>query len=262
MKLMIVSIVCVVILAGATVGRSLAEAFDNPDTVISLSTMGLTKSSPTWQSDTIPNIIHQLAPADTAFWHPFWEPCHKTWKTNFPDFIHKMWNDQEIDDLIRTRHRLLYEKYKALPHQIQRVNIATYVIIYEYGGIYADMDVECIENFYQVLQPGKANIGMGPGSSEAFENAVMASPAKHPFWHYVISDVINSLHVHDPPASTGAVMLSRVVEMTPKNMYAPLTNTLIQVEANKQKGKFVPATKKNDIVAIHHRTNTWAQSTK
>ena len=260
MNKLLVAIVCVVVVVWASVSQSWMELFDNPDTVISVSTMELSKTSPTWQSDTIPNIIHQLAPQDVAYWHPYWEPCHKTWRTMFPDFIHKMWNDQEIDDLIRTRHKIFYEKYKALPHQIQRVNIATYIIMYEYGGVYADMDVECMENFFHVLQPGKANIGMGSGSDEAYENALMASPAKCPFWHYVISDVINTWHIEDPSVSTGARMMTRVVKMLPQNMYSSITNNLLQVMPAGKKGRFVPSQKKDNIVAIHHRTGSWMRN--
>jgi mannosyltransferase OCH1-like enzyme len=257
MRKLLVALVCVVFIAWASIKTSWVEMFDNPDQVVSITSVGLSKPSPTWQSDTIPKIVHQMAPADQAYWHPYWEPCHRTWKTMYPDFIHKMWNDQDIDDFVRTRHKMLYDKFRSFPNNIQRIDMARYLIMYEYGGMYADMDVECMENFYHVLQPGKANFGMTNNADYAYENALMASPAKHPSWHYILSDLINSWHFSSPLQSTGSQMMSQAVNMMPVNMYNPLTNNLIDIGEPSKKGRFSPSKKTENIVAVHHRTASW-----
>jgi mannosyltransferase OCH1-like enzyme len=55
----------------------------------------------------IPKIIHQTAPADRSKWHAIWTPCQKSWRTQFPDWEYKMWTDEDLEDLIKTKYSWL-----------------------------------------------------------------------------------------------------------------------------------------------------------
>jgi mannosyltransferase OCH1-like enzyme len=233
--------------------------------VLSLNTLNLKRPEPSWNTDTIPKVIHQMAPKDRQKWHVSWEPCHETFKVHFSDFEHKMWTDEALDAFVASRHAALYETYQNLAFPIQRFDLARYLILYEFGGIYADMDVECLDNFYGFLQPGKANIAMSEHANEDFQNALMASPPKHPFWHYVISEVIGWQHSKDVIASTGPIMLSRVARVAPSSMIHPLKNSLIKVDTSNaahDMKKFTPSPKHPNIMAVHHGTGTWIDRQK
>lgn len=138
----------------------------------------------------IPKIIHQTAPADKSKWNPIWTQCQESWKKNFPNYEYKMWTDEDNENLVKTKYPWFYDTYKGFKHNISRVDCSRYFYLYEYGGIYADMDYECLKNFEHLLPTGKACTNQMPGHTDGmYENALMASPPKHPFWMYLLMNI-------------------------------------------------------------------------
>lgn len=93
-----------------------------------------------------------------------------------------MWNDQDIDNLVKTDYPQHYGWWKALPHQILRVDAARSFVLHRFGGIYSDMDVY---NYKPLLLPKTGQVillGSHMGRDELVQNSIMASPAKHKFW--------------------------------------------------------------------------------
>jgi inositol phosphorylceramide mannosyltransferase catalytic subunit len=62
-----------------------------------------------------------------------------------PNWIHKIWDEIDILNLLRQYPEYLHVYYK-LAYLHQKVDFSRYVILYVYGGIYIDMDVELIKN--------------------------------------------------------------------------------------------------------------------
>ena len=57
-----------------------------------------------------------------------------------------------------------------------------YLILYKYGGIYADMDYMCFKNFYNILPKNKISISESPyKENEEIQNALMISPPNNSF---------------------------------------------------------------------------------
>lgn len=140
-------------------------------------------------SSIIPKIIHQTAPADKTKWHKIWFTCQQSWKDKFPDYEYKMWTDEDLDTFMKTNYPDDYEIYINYPENIMRIDMARYYILNTYGGIYADMDYECIRNFEEFIVPDKVSIAesSNPDKSwETFQNALMISPIGHPLWKNVI----------------------------------------------------------------------------
>lgn len=65
------------------------------------------------------------------------------------NFDIKVWQEQEIDDIIKKYD--FYEIYKNFTYPIQRVDFAKYLILYEKGGIYTDLDLEPLKNCTPLL---------------------------------------------------------------------------------------------------------------
>lgn len=100
----------------------------------------------------IPKIIHQIAPSDKSSWHPIWKKCHESWLNNFSDFEYKLWNDQEdIDIFMKQHYSKYYNLYRSFPFHIMKIDFVRLCILHHFGGIYADMDVFCYQNFYDNL---------------------------------------------------------------------------------------------------------------
>lgn len=148
--------------------------------------------SPSWRTDAVPKIIHQTAPADRGRWHPIWSLCQPTWQKHFPDYEYKFWNDVDIEAFMRTRFPSFYPSFMGFRYQIHRVDAFRYFLLYDVGGIYADMDYECVKPFSHLLPPGKVSIAENMHFPDRFQNALMASPPRHPFWLHVFEELLKN----------------------------------------------------------------------
>lgn len=130
----------------------------------------------------IPKIIHRIAPKDRNRWHPIWERCYLTWQQHFPNFEHKMWNDEEgIDNLVKEHYPHYWETYQLFPAHINRLDFVRFCILHKFGGIYADMDMFCYRNFYDDLTHS-LHIVEAPYGEEFLESSLMISQSNHNFW--------------------------------------------------------------------------------
>jgi hypothetical protein len=143
---------------------------------------------------TIPPIIHQIAPQDKELWHPVWKDCRKSWGRNFSGFEFKFWNDKEdIDSLVKDHYSQYWGMYQSLPAHIMRIDFARLCMLHKYGGIYADMDVFCYRNFYNLLTGADLFIMEAPYGDIPVENALMVSVKENPFFLEVMQAAQNNI---------------------------------------------------------------------
>lgn len=172
-----------------------------------------------WPRMEIPRIIHQLAPADKSKWNSGWEECQKTWMKFHPDFEYRMWTDEDIFEFMKKEDPEFYESvFLKYPKNIQRWDAVRPFILYKYGGIYADMDYECNQRFYELLPRDKISICESiSGVDEGYQNALMVSPKHHVFWKKLIKDMenVDTTDTSDPvyvQKTTGPTMISRCIK--------------------------------------------------
>jgi len=206
----------------------------------------------------IPKIIHQTAPTDKNKWPKIWEECQKSWKYYFPEpeYEYKMWNDEDIDNFIKTDFNYFYEIYKNYDQNIKRIDMVRYFILYKYGGIYVDMDYKCFKNFYNIIPSNKVSISESPYKENEFlQNALMISPINHNFWLKVIDKAIErkdaNNNFNNVLYQTGPVLISDVyyeniemVEVLPTLKWNP--------KKNKNNDDIT-----DDLITKHYFTNTW-----
>lgn len=106
------------------------------------------------------------------------------------DFSLMMWDEKMADSFMKERFPDFYKMYLSYPHPIQRVDAVRYFILYEYGGLYMDMDIKCVKPFdmfddfekeekvYLIEEASKF-------TPYKFNNCFIASTPKHPFWKIV-----------------------------------------------------------------------------
>jgi mannosyltransferase OCH1-like enzyme len=142
----------------------------------------------------IPKIIHQTSPRDKNKWHPLWKKCHASWKKHFPEpeYQHVMWNDEDLNNLIQQYFSKYFELYNSFPYHIIKIDFARFCILYQYGGIYADMDMYCYQNFYDELKKD-AFVVEGCIPQEKVQNSLMGSTPKNKFFESCI-DLSNLNH--------------------------------------------------------------------
>lgn len=89
------------------------------------------------------------------------------------------------------------ERYNSLPFDIQRWDTIRYLILYEIGGVYVDLDYECLENIEPLLygtccfpkEPIEHNIN-SKYQGFRFSNSLIAVEPKHPFIKEAIYQIL------------------------------------------------------------------------
>jgi len=70
-------------------------------------------------------------------------------RKKLPDVLHVMWNRKNVEKLVEN---VGYSFYFAYAKKIMQADLARYLILYQYGGIYLDLDIEVHASFHVLLQ--------------------------------------------------------------------------------------------------------------
>lgn len=97
----------------------------------------------------IPHVIHY-------FWFgkgsktPLAEKCISSWRKYLPDYEIKEWNESNFNVNLNTYTKQAYESAKyAFVSDVARL-----WVLYNYGGVYLDIDVELIQNPSLIIEKG------------------------------------------------------------------------------------------------------------
>ena len=104
----------------------------------------------------IPQIVHKIAPKEKAKWDRTWIHCHESWKSVYSDSEFMMWDDSDLYNLIDEHYPIFSKKYRELKYDVMRYDIGRYLLMYHYGGIYADMDLFCHKKIDQEVHNSNA----------------------------------------------------------------------------------------------------------
>ena len=60
---------------------------------------------------------------------------------NMEGWSYTLWDESMVADAIKQKYPHVFDEYNALPHAIQKVDLAKYIIADAFGGVVADLDV-------------------------------------------------------------------------------------------------------------------------
>lgn len=207
---------------------------------------------------TIPKIIHQTAPADKEKWNPVWDKCHESWKTHFSEdeFEHVMWNDDDIDNLVKEKYPEYYDDYKSFPLHILQVDFVRNCILDQYGGIYVDMDVYCYQNFFSELKK-EVVLVEGLAYDEIAQNSFMASQKDSSFFKICMEKSIeifkNSPSLGERLNQNNSVPENIVVSNYVKEITGPyLLSVVYDTYENKESIQVLPQKEYNPHIPEYH----------
>lgn len=216
----------------------------------------------TWKDENIPNELKQF---------------QLSWKNHHRDWEYKFWTDDDLEEFIKTNYREFYSFYCNYPHQIQRVDAARYFIMYHFGGIYADLDMQCLVPFDTLIQQytgvvlGEEN-QMHHDSKMRIGNAIIISEPHAPFWEHVFRELMGRAGESDPESvgstlvTTGPSMLHEVyrkhsdgVHVMKSNIFYPKPWSL------PSKDTPLALASRSDFPrswSVHHWAGTWRHEPK
>ncbi len=105
------------------------------------------------------------------------------------DFEYFLWDDVDNRSFIERFYPWFLPFYDAYPREIYRADAVRYFFLYQFGGLYADMDTECLRPVGDLFRSGDVwlvRIGNDPHFPHSIPNAIMASRPLQEFWLLVI----------------------------------------------------------------------------
>ncbi|KAK3095263.1 hypothetical protein FSP39_012341 [Pinctada imbricata] len=116
--------------------------------------------------------------------------AQQSWMKLNPGFTYTLWNRSMIDKLVKENYPGLYVLYKNYPSWLNQDEVGRYVVMHHYGGVYADLDMECVENISVLIKSAfstKRQVVLHLGDLDLASNDFFAAPPRHQFVEHVIS---------------------------------------------------------------------------
>ncbi|KAK4201947.1 family 32 putative glycosyltransferase [Triangularia verruculosa] len=96
--------------------------------------------------DRVPGILHHIALGPQENQKEGWEEARERCVRLHPGWEAMLWTDEAADELVREHYPEmlgLWEGDEAYQYGIQRVDALRYMVLYRYGGVILDMDLQC-----------------------------------------------------------------------------------------------------------------------
>lgn len=76
-----------------------------------------------------------------------------SWITKNPEYKYRFFDDQDIQNFLKTHFPDYYEPYNRIKFGSSKADLWRYLIIYKYGGVYADLDCRCNNSLREWIKP-------------------------------------------------------------------------------------------------------------
>ncbi|KAH3744351.1 glycosyl transferase [Pelomyxa schiedti] len=149
---------------------------------------------------TIPRIIHQLniQKSSASSIPPRLLPYVQTWKDLNPDWLYLLWDGDSLEEMVFRVYPELHNLYLSIETTIMRADAVRLLLLYAYGGIYADLDYELLVPLDSFL-PRKSNhtesnvpASFGAVQTTVISNFFMFSATRSPVVGAMIDDFTNT----------------------------------------------------------------------
>ncbi|PJE30992.1 Glycosyltransferase sugar-binding region containing DXD motif-containing protein [Pseudooceanicola antarcticus] len=217
-------------------------------------------------TQSIPRIIHQT-------WHsPTYEDGQGTpesWQALNPDWQYRLWLDADLEAFVAEQYPDLIGLYRDYPTAVQRADLGRYLLLHHFGGIYADMDTDCLAPLDALAEQRRIVLCEEPranwpalaplGLERLLFNGTMASPAGHPFWLHLAQMAWRSRHAarKNVLLSTGPVLLTAAVERwsVPEDFSMNSCHLFAPVDSH---GRPAEDPMSGDLAALRLSRHNWA----
>jgi inositol phosphorylceramide mannosyltransferase catalytic subunit len=230
----------------------------------------------------IPRILHQVWKTDAL---PLaWKDQVLSWRRHHPDWQFRIWSDEEAHALVAESFPDLLATYEGFTYDIQRADAIRYLILLRHGGIYADLDLECLRPIEPLLAGRSLVAGRAPsfhacelGRQEMVCNSFLAAAPGHPVLEALLRhlDQRREIVTHDEVlASTGPLFLSAMLDrygsddvvLLGSHVFSPFTNGSAPFRMLARGGSQGDAVRADALTSgsygIHHYANSWVINLK
>jgi mannosyltransferase OCH1-like enzyme len=219
----------------------------------------------------IPKLIHQTWSTNTLT-----EPLlnyRQSWINLNPNYINILHTDIDNDKLINDYYPEFKSIYYNFPYKIQKVDLIRLLYLYKFGGIYVDLDVECLKPIHNlftndtlVLEPRDNKLRI----PFLISNYIMAFNKDSVFIKSVLKEILNNYsytgnYKRDICASTGCLLLtktySKVIDkltikpiILDETFFTPYSHDLL---LSSRDNNIKLPTPPLSTFGVHHYLGTW-----
>ncbi len=220
----------------------------------------------------VPKILHQTW--RDANVPPEFVKFQRTWQDLHPDWTYYLWTDWDNREFLRRHYPWFLSIYDKYHEPIMRADAARYFILHHFGGVYADLDAECLRPLDPLVDGTQIVAALEPEQhlrihqSQGYPldhivcNAVIASPPGHPFWEHVFKQLV-AYHLADSPLdATGPFLLTRAYDAYPhkETIRIEAAHVFSPIDGETTWRELAPEARAElarSAYAVHHWRGTW-----
>lgn len=204
----------------------------------------------------IPRVLHQIWIGPDPIPEQY-KSYPKTWQDLHPGWEYRLWTE---DNLPVMRNRSLFDRAEDLvpaPNVQQfRADVLRYEVLWSFGGVYVDIDFECLSNIEHLIEDVEV-FAAWEAQGQWVNNAIMGAEPGLSFIDRIITGLEASAEHHKgqrPNISTGPQYLTKLhrrypgaLTVLPQHLFYPYSYA--DVGTPREHGTWP------DAVAVHHWAN-------
>lgn len=154
---------------------------------------------------TIPRIIHQIWLGSSV--PEVYKQYMQSWIDHHPEWEYKLWTDENVHEIT------LYNQdfFDATANYGAKSDILRWEILYQFGGLYVDMDYECLASFEPFHHRYDFYTGIQPLDTFMIQlgAALVGSRPGHPILKHCIETIKDDWHLKGAPKKTGPIHFTK-----------------------------------------------------
>lgn len=76
-----------------------------------------------------------------------------SWITKNPEYEYRFYDDEDVKDFLQNNFPKYSEGYNMIKYGASKADLWRYLIMYKFGGVYADIDCKCINSLKKWVKP-------------------------------------------------------------------------------------------------------------
>jgi mannosyltransferase OCH1-like enzyme len=137
----------------------------------------------------MPKIIHQTWKDNDI--PDKWKKSQREWIRLHPDWIYILWTDKDIRNHIANHHPEFLDLHDSYEYPIQRADMIRYFVLYDYGGVYSDLDLYPTQNIEPYLS-NWSDYFVFSANTDCFTNSLMISTKNSQIMKEIIDNLKSS----------------------------------------------------------------------
>ncbi|MFC8259852.1 glycosyltransferase [Streptomyces sp. NPDC057291] len=204
---------------------------------------------------------------------PEWQKWADSWRIHHPGWGYRLWTDADNRAFLQEHYPWFLPVYDGYPEAIMRAGAIRYFLLDHFGGLYVDLDFECLKPVTEILDGHDLVLGCEPdahtrlllarrrGFDRIVGNAFIASRPGHPFWAHVHRRLVATHKLPSTLDVTGPFFLTRAIDSAPEpESMTVLDPEVLYPEVSPYATElFGPQEADYDrAYAVHHWSDSWA----